>query len=269
MRNWILTEHSDDHLIEAIERNAIEHMLFFASRHPEMYVVVQDDFIVVNTKIASHFFNYVCTSRFVPEDIETRVQKTIDYFKEKNLPFSWIVGPTTPHKELSYILEKLGLKRQERSYCMIMNLHGFRKKPRYIPGLRIQQALTKSGIEDVGQVYANSNASKEYVMEYFSKVSSLAFHSSDPIQLFVGYIDDVPAAVGELYLGAGIAGFKCFVAKSFEDRSKELITDLTIKMLLKAKQQSYQWAVVKCFKEHSHLYNQLGFKKYCEFSRYQ
>ena len=269
MRNWILNDQSDDHLIEAIERNAIEHMLFFASRHPEMYVMVQDDFIVVNTKIASHFFNYVCTSQFIPEDIESRVEKTLQYFEEKKLPFSWIVGPTTPHEELSHVLIKLGLKRREISYCMILNLHGFRKKPRYIPGFRIQQALTKKSIKDVGIVYANSSSSKEFISEYFSKISNLAFHSSDPIQLFVGYIHDEPVAVGELYLGAGIAGLKCFVSKKFEKRSKELIFDLTIKMLLKAKQQSYHWAVVKSFKEQTLLFKQLGFKKYCEFNRYQ
>ncbi|MCH9631453.1 MAG: hypothetical protein S4CHLAM37_14760 [Chlamydiia bacterium] len=269
MRNWILRDQSDDHLIEAIERNSIEHMLFFASRHPEMYVAVKDDFIVVNTKIASHFFNYVCASRFIPENIESRIQKTIEYFKGKDLPFSWVVGPTMPQDMLSDVLTKLGLEKTEQNHCMLLNLHGFRKKARYIPGFRIQQALTKSSIQDVGKVYANGSSNKEHIEKYFAKVSKLAFHGSDPIQLFVGYIDEVPAVVGELYLGAGIAGFKCFVAEQFEDRNKELITDLTIKMLLKAREQSYHFAVAKSFKEQCLIYKQLGFKKYCEFSRFQ
>lgn len=269
MRNWILRDQSDDHLIEAIERNSIEHMLFFASRHPEMYVVVKDDFIVVNTKIASHFFNYVCASRFIPENIETRIKKTIDYFKDKELPFSWLVGPTMPQNMLSDVLTKLGLEKKQQNYCMLLNLHGFRKKPKYIPGFRVQQALTKASIEDVGKVYASSSDSKGHIEEYFKKIATLAFHGSDPIQLFVGYLKEEPVAVGELYLGAGIAGFKCFVSKDFEDIGKDFITDLTIKMLLKAKQQSYHFAFVKSQREHCLLYKQLGFKNYCEFSLYQ
>ncbi|PCI92175.1 hypothetical protein COB11_07840, partial [Candidatus Aerophobetes bacterium] len=197
------------------------------------------------------------------------IQREIEYFKEKDLPFSWIVGPTMPQDMLSEALTNLGLKKKEQNHCMLLNLHGFRKKARYIPGFRIQQALTKSSIEDVGKVYANESCNKEHIEEYFGKISKLAFHGSDPIQLFVGYLNEEPAIVGELYLGAGIAGFKCFVASKYKDRNKELIIDLSIKMLLKARQQSYHFAVVKSFKEQYLIYKQLGFKKYCEFSRYQ
>lgn len=269
MRNWILTDLCDDNLIEAIERNIIEHMLFFASRHPKMDVVMQDDFILVDTNIHSRFFNYVCTTRFVPEDVENRIKRTIRYFKEKGLPFSWLIGPTTSVEVFGRVLEEAGLSKQEQSYCMILNLHNFKKKLRYIPGFRVQQALTKQTIKDVGKLYSTMGQEQEAVLEYFEKVSALAFHGSDPIRLFVGYYHDEPAIVGELYLGAGIAGFRCSVGRDFTAHEKEFVTDLVTKMLLQAKGQGYHWAMIKTLEESCHYYSQIGFKKYCECSRYQ
>lgn len=269
MRNWILTDLCDDSLMEAVERNIIEHMLFFASRHPKMDIVMQDDFILVDTNIRSHFFNYVCTTRFVPEDVENRIKRSLNYFKERGLPFSWLLGPTTPVEVFGRVLENLGLSRQEQSYCMTLNLHNFKKKLKYIPGFRVQQALTKLTIKDVGKIYSTLREEQEAVLEYFEKVSALAFHGSDPIRLFVGYYYDKPAVVGELYLGAGIAGLRCSIAKDFIANEKDFVTDLVTKMLLQAKDQGYHWAMIKTFKENCHYFNQIGFKKYCEYCRYQ
>lgn len=269
MRSWILTDLCDDNLIEAIERNIIEHMLFFASRHPKMDVVMQDDFILVDTNIQSHFFNYVCTTRFIPEDVENRIKRTIIYFKEKGLPFSWMIGPTTPIEAFGKILEGAGLTRKEQSYCMILNLHNFKKKLRYIPGFRVVQALTKSTIKDVGKIYSSVRQEEAAVLEYFEKVAALAFHGNDPIRLFVGYYQDQPAIVGELFLGAGIAGLRCSIGKEFIAYEKDFVTDLVTKMILQAKQQGYHWGMIKTFQENCHYFNQMGFKKYCECCRYQ
>lgn len=268
MRNWILRDQCDDHLIEAVERNTIEHMLFFALRHPEMYVAIQDDFTILNTKISSPLLNYVFTSRFIAEDMENRIKRTISYFRDKKLPFSWVIGPTASFDIVSQVLENLGMQKKDSRFSMVMNLHGFRKKARYIPGFRIQQALTRQTLFDVAKVYASAKEFEEPIQEYFTKISSLAFHGSDPIQLFIGYLQEEPVIVGELYFGAGIVGLKTFVAESMQERAKELVTDLIIKMLCKAKEQSYHWASVRSQKEHCPIYDQLGFKSYCEFAIY-
>lgn len=269
MRNWILTDLCDDHLIESIERNTTEHLLFFASRHPKMDVVMQDDFILIDTKIPSYSFNYVCTTRFVPEDIEYRIERTVDYFKQQNLPFSWVIGPTVPLESFGHLLEKQGLFKQEHSSCMTLNLHHLKKKLRYIPHFRVQQALTKRSIKDVGSIYSKVYEESEAVMAYFEQVSMLAFHSSDPIRLFVGYFDEKPAIVGELYLGAGIAGMRCKISVDYKEHEKELLTDLVVKMLLQAKEQGYHWAVIQANQAEKPYFSQIGFKHYCEFFRYQ
>lgn len=269
MRNWILRDLCNDNLIEAIERNIIEHHIFFASRHPSMEVITREDFILVDTKIPSCFFNYVYTVRCSPDHIEKRINATIEYFKLQNLPFSWVVGPTTSLELFKPALESLGLEKQEESYCMVIALHELKKRLKYIPGFHVQQALTKSTMEDVGKIYATLRKEKEAIFDYFGKISTLSLRGSDPIRLFVGYLDEQPAIVGELYLGAGIAGLRCSVAQNFKSQEKELMLDLTMKMLFQAKEQGYHFAMVKTFKANCHYFNQLGFQKYCEFVRYQ
>ena len=133
MRNWILRDLCDDNLIEAIERNAIEHRLFFPSRHPRMQVAMHHDFIVIDTKLASHDLNYACVISGSSQNLDTSIQKTVEYFKEQSLPFSWIIGPTIPVMDIEKKLERVGFGKKEVIYSMTLNLHNFKKKLRYIP----------------------------------------------------------------------------------------------------------------------------------------
>ncbi|MBM3192209.1 MAG: hypothetical protein FJZ63_06140 [Chlamydiae bacterium] len=269
MRSWILKELCEDRCIEAIERNIIEHQVFFASRHPQMEVVACEDFVLVDTKSASRFFNYVYIRKSTLDDAEPSMETMLEYFKLQNRPFSWVIGPTVSTEVFKPVLEALGFKRQEPSYCMVMNLHHLNKRLKYIPGFYVQQALTREVIQDVGKVYETLCQEKEAVSEYFTKVSTLALRSCDPMRLFVGYLHDEPCVVGELYLGAGIAGLRCSIAYKWKSQEKEMLLDLMIKMLAQAKQQGYHIAMVKTFKEHCSYLQQLGFKRYCEVSWYQ
>ena len=266
MRNWILRDHSDDTLLEAIERNVIEQKVYFASRHPSMDVVVEDDYILVDSKTDSHIHNWIFSTRFIPEDTKPNIERTLKYFKEKKRPFSWMIGPTTPEEELSKTLKEFGLHQVNKSYCMIINLSHFRKRPRYIRGFQVQQVLSKSALFDFKSIINNHH---EATGGYFDKLSSLPFHVSDPKKLFVGYLKGEAAIVGELFLGAGIAGIVTHVASGHQKHSRDLIVDLSAKMLSQAKHNGYHYAIVKSQKDHCYFYNQLGFRKYCQFYLYQ
>lgn len=268
MRNWILRDLCDDNLIEAIERNAIEHRLFLPARHPKMQVSMHHDLIVINTRIGSHDLNHACLISGNALNLDESIQKTLEYFKEQELPFSWIIGPTIPIQDVENKLEGVGFGKKETIYSMTLNLHHFKKKLRYIPGFRVQQALTKKTIQDVCKVYTDVYEHKEAFADYFEKISHLAFHLSDPIKLFVGYLNEEPAIVGELFLGAGIAGLRFVMSSQFLQQEKELTIDLAVKMLLQAQQLGYHWGMVKSSKEKHHYFLQMGFKKYCEFKRY-
>lgn len=269
MRNWILRDHSDDTLIEAIERNVIEQKMYFASKHPCMDVVVEDDLIIVDSHTNSSLHNWIFSTRWIAEDSKNTIEKSLMYFKEKQRPFSWMVGPTALEDELSEALEGFGLKKIEKFYCMIINLSHFRKRPRYIRGFQVQQVLSKNALRDFESILSTHHRPESMIEEYFKKLSSLPFRVTDPKRLFVGYLDNNPAILGELYLGAGVAGLATFVSKNSEGLVRDLTVDLTAKMLSQAKMNGYHYAIVKCAKEHCYFYNQLGFKKYCEFYLYQ
>lgn len=269
MRNWILRDHSDDTLIEAIERNVIEQNIYFASKHPHMEVVVEEDFILVDTHTSSYLCNCIFTIRFIPEDIKEKVEKALNYFKEKNRSFLWIIGPTTDEPEFSKILKDFGLERIKKSYCMMINLSHFKKKPRYIRGFHLQQVLSKRSLEDFKNVMNRCFNMKGDMEDYFHKLGHLTFHTSDSKKLFVGYLDEKPVIVSELYLGAGIAGLTVNIDKGCESYTRDLIIDVCAKMLSYAKHQGYHFAMIKAPKEHCYFYNQLGFRNYCRFYYYQ
>lgn len=268
MRNWTIRDHSDDTLLEAIERNVIEHKTFIASRHPAMKVQIENDLILVDSNTFSDKRNYIFTVKYSPESILLSLKKGLEYFEKNKKPFSFVLGPTLPQDELSKILKDHGLKCSFMDECMIMNLSYFSKKASYIRGFQIHQVLSNRQLKDFEKVLRNSTQ-PEKTEDFFKLLENYSFSSSDPERLFVGYLNNKPVIASELYLGAGIAGLSVFVSKDIFDDSRDFIVDITTKMLLLAKRSGYHYAVVKTVKSFCYFFNQLGFKNYCRFNYYQ
>lgn len=265
MRSWILRDLCDDNLLDAVERNHYENLFYLPSRHPQMQVVTQDDLIIVDSEIPSSHLNYVCTTKNLGENCETKLEKAKRFFEKKSCPFSWIVGPNTSSEIVVSILNQLGFKLSENLVSLLLNLNFFSKKLKYIPGFRVQHALTKATLNDVAKVYGSISKSQGVLENYFSKVSLLAFHQLDPIKYFVGYLKGEPVVVGELFLGAGLAGMRACVVDFLKEQEKDFYFDVITKMVLVAQQQGYHFATTTCTQYLVNYYEELGFKKYCEF----
>lgn len=265
MRSWILRDLCDDNLLDAVERNHYENLFYLPSRHPGMQVLTQEDLIIVDSEIPSLHLNFVCTTKNFGEGSEKKFERAIGHFKDKKQPFSWVIGPSTSVDAAASHLTKLGFKHQDILTSLLLNLSFFSKKLKYIPGFRVQHALTKATLADVAKVYGATIQQQGPMERYFEKISCLAFHSLDPIRYFVGYLKGQPVVVGELFLGAGLAGMRCVVERSLQEMEKDLYFDVMTKMILVAQQQGYHFATTTCTQEHIGYYEDLGFKKYCEF----
>ena len=265
MRNWILKDLCDDNLLEAVERNHYENILYLPSRHPQMQVVTQDDLIIVDSEIPSAQLNYVCTTKNLGENIQQKLKKAQVFFEKKSTPFSWIVGPSAFCDEVLDELDRLGYQQKDPMINLILNLNFFSKKLKYIPGFRVQHALTKAAFMDVAKLCGSGSNNPQIIEEYFSKIACLAFHQLDPIKYFVGYLKGEPVVVGELFLGAGLAGMRAFVKDLSQELEKDLYFDLLTKMILVAQQQGYHFATTTCTQEQVVYFEDLGFKKFFEF----
>jgi hypothetical protein len=265
MRSWILRDLCDDNLLDAVERNHYENLFYLPSRHPQMQVVTLEDLIIIDSEIPSFHLNYVCTTKTLNNNCEKKLEKAKNFFECKNSKFSWIVGPNTSCDSVISCLNRLGYKQSEHLVSLLLNLNYYSKKLKYIPGFRVQHALTKATLIDIAKVYGNASKSHESLQNYFSKVSSLAFHQLDPIKYFVGYFKGEPVVAGELFLGAGLAGMRAVVVDSLGQQEKDFYFDVITKMILVAQQQGYHFATTTCAQSQRGYYEDLGFKKCCEF----
>lgn len=261
MRNWILRDLGDDQLIEAVERNTLEHLLYLPSRHPLMEVSSKEDWIYVDSLLPCCTLNFLFATKFTKEGLKKKMEEAVDAFRKKQTFFSIIIGPSALIGDENGLI---GFELKEVN-GYILNLQAFKKRLKYIPGFRIQQALTKATFKDVAKVYDNAFEGKGSFHDYFEKISSLSFHSLDPIKFFVGYLGEKPVIVGELYHGAGIAGLKVASMPIEPSSLKELSVDLVTKMLLQAREQGYHFAKAVPLFEKNTFYEELGFKKYCKF----
>jgi hypothetical protein len=265
MRSWILRDLCDDNLLDAVERNHYENLFYFPSRHPQMQVITQDDLIIIDSEMPSSALNYVCTTKNLAENYEKKLEKAEDFFKNKESACSWVIGPSSASDGVLKALHQLGHNKTEHLVTLLLNLNFFSRKLKYIPGFRVQHALTKATLCDVAKVYGSFVNTPDILERYFLKISSLAFHQLDPMRYFIGYLKQQPVVVGELFLGAGLAGMRVVVDKNLEDQEKDLSFDVITKMILVAQQQGYHFAVTTSVLDKASIYEELGFKKYCEF----
>lgn len=84
----LLPEILNSMLMEAMEANMFGYVAYCAARLPQMTVLDEDDFLIVNSGLPSDTFNYICRAKFAEKDIDSKINFAIKYFRAKNLPFA-------------------------------------------------------------------------------------------------------------------------------------------------------------------------------------
>jgi ribosomal protein S18 acetylase RimI-like enzyme len=77
--------------------------------------------------------------------------------------------------------------------------------------------------------------------------------------LFVGYLNKEPVATNLLFNGAGVASIYA-IATVPSARGKGIGAAITLKPLLEAREQGYQYAVLFSTEMGIHVYKRIGFR---------
>ena len=269
----IIEDCSDPNLAKALETNWYGVVAQWASTPPrEIY---EDRYLKrVFTGVPSPSRNRVFLTHLTPDNLDEKIRETIQYFKSREMPFSWWVGPTSKPLDLGHHLENHGLTHESSTRtgrpCMAVELESLNE------GLPKPSGLTIELVEDVETlrnwalilvVGFGGTETSDSIRYWFDLESKLGFDRPLKRYRYIGYLNGEPVATALIFLGAGVAGIYA-VATVPEARRMGIGTEMTLKPLKEARDMGYRVGVLGSSEMGYGVYRRLGFEEYWKMSVY-
>jgi len=256
---------NEDQLMKAIIANLNVHMTYFAQYLKEVELIRIPGYTIVNSGLTDDTFNYVLDVDFSEAVAIDKINEITQYFKNTNAPFSWWISPYDKPSSLSTLLEKNGYQNTENNIAMYFDLDSWKIPTQSTtPELKIIRALDENTLHDFALVLAND---KHAFKTYFSWIAAI-LTDDDPIEYYVGYVDDKPVVRGLSCYYASVAGLH-WLSTTPDARKKGYGTAMQEYRLKRAKELGYHIAVLQASNEGYSLYRRLGYKECGIFKEYK
>lgn len=251
-------------IVDALKKNFLFQITYFASYEPSMKILKKDNTILC-ADIKDDTFNIVANTHFTSENANQKIKETIKVFQDKNLPFSWWVGPGDSPSNLKELLIKQGLTPKENDYGMYLDLKNYNPKP--VEKLKIIQVETKDHLKEFDQVHVQSFGNPKAFDLIFSKIPLKAYTGNAPYRFFTGYINKKAVTTGVLVFHAGVVGIY-FIITLPEERRKGYATEMMDYLLTIAKNEKKTTAVLQASEDGKKVYQKMDFKECCIFQEF-
>lgn len=251
-------------LVKAMEANLNIHMTHFAQYLSQVKLVRVPGFTLVNSRLVDDTFNYAIDADFSSSNADEKILEVTNYFSQKNSPFSWWVNPHDKPNDLSAHLENHGYENTENNCAMYFDLDAWSAELLSMPKLKIIRATDEKTLHDFALVLTNDEAAFK---TYFSWIASI-LTNDDPIEYYVGYVDEKPVVRGLSCYFAQVAGLH-WLSTAPSERRKGYGRAMQEYRLKRAKELGYHIAVLQASSEGYPLYQQLGYKECVYFREYK
>ena len=264
MSSKILQEHNPEVYIEAINRSWNCFMAKLRS-YPHYEFRDTPELSTMACSLKVPVFNRVTSTSLTKENVEQVVAETIQYFKQRKVPFTWQVNPWDTPSNLGQVLVEAGLKG-DFSPGMAIKLSSL-KEPTSLRGFTIKIVSTPEEREQYAWLFARAYGFPEEAHQIMVDMYNTV-ELTDDLQLYIGYLDGEPVSTTCILYDCGVAGIYN-VATMPEARGKGMGSMITIASLLDAKKRGYAVSILHSSQMGYNLYKRLGFKEFCTMNRWE
>ena len=203
------------------------------------------------------------------EDIESAMDLVFEHYRQRKVPFWWLVHPSAEPQNLAVLLEARGLTLVETLPGMTLELC---KLPQLseVPGsVQVVEIVTDSDLRDAQEMIAQRwDVALEDQPTHFEL--SRSFKVGQPGSSFRGWIakmDGIAVSKALLNIDDGVAGIHGVMTKP-EARGRGLARFLTLLALHAGKDSGCDLAMLHSSTVARTLYDSLGFKPVGELKVY-
>lgn len=264
---YILTNPSNSEIKRAIEFNWYEFFKSWSKLDIEGNGYEENDaFFKFMSGVPYFRLNGVIDAQIQPKIAKETVKEIVSSFRERRLPFIWILGPSSSpdnlreyilNNELIFIIKPPG---------MAFNLNNLTEEKKEIPDLeiiKVEDGRTLEAYMDVG--LTGLEWDKDTTWAFLKEVATSFYLKKDPKHsAFVAYYKGKPVAISKAFYGAGVVGMYR-VATLEGARGKGIGTAISLTPLYEAKEKGYQIATLISTEIGFNVYKRIGFDVYCDF----
>jgi len=227
-----------------------------------------DEFFRYSTGIPFPLLNAVIKTQIPAEVAIKKIKENITFFGKRQVPFLWMIGPSSRPKNMGDLLIKNGLivEKQPGMAYNLKNLSIERKLLKKIEIIKVENVETFKIWNDV--VLTGFALPKDLLTDFFQKAFSFMLLNDTPFaSAYLAYYDGHPVASSLVIYKAGVAGIYN-VTTLEKARGKGIGTAITLVPLIEAKELGYETAILHSSEMGYNVYKKMGFKEYCTIEMY-
>ena len=227
-----------------------------------------DFFSRYSTGIPFFLFNAVWNSHIPSEVAIKKIKENIAFFEKRQVPFLWVIGPSSSPKNMGELLIKNGLTltKEPGMAHNLKTLGTEREILNEVEIIKVENVETLKVWSDV--VLTGFALPKELLSDFFYKAFSFMLLNDKPsASAFLAYDEGNPVASSLVCYEEGVAGIYN-VTTLEQARGNGIGTAITLAPLNEAKNLGYQIGTLQSSDMALNMYKQMGFKEYCQMEWY-
>ena len=214
------------------------------------------------------FFNGIMTNRLSDEKLKLEIAAAKKDAKAKQLPLSWITGPSTEPADTGNTLEEKGFINAFHLTGMYAPLGEIDFTALSDSPLEIKRVTTRETLEHWQETVVKGMGDDPIIGEFLKELFLKLGHDLEsPWQNFVGYFQGKPVCTSSLFTFQEAAGIYC-VATLPEFRERGFGQAITLIPLRFAAYQGIKHTVLHASEMAVSMYQKLGFREYCRLNGY-
>jgi len=256
----ILDNFSEKAVVKSIYLNMLDWSRYY-SQYPKITTIDTPEIYRDDIGFTDFSMQGVWHTNLTEDNIDLKIIEVISYFTSRNLPFQWMVTPTTKPDSLDERLKAHGFKEMDGTPGMAVKLHDLiddRKKPR---GLFIKLVEDEPTLRLWWSTWSKGYPMPEYLANFYADASAyIGVEPDSSMKYYIGYVEGSPIATSQLLMGSGVAGLYGVTVVP-EARGRGVGTEMSLHPLRIARSMGYKIGVLDSTMQGLRIYQRLGFKE--------
>jgi ribosomal protein S18 acetylase RimI-like enzyme len=201
-------------------------------------------------------------------DAEKRIAETLGWFRERSVPWRWIVGPLTSPADLGQRLVAAGMRAASDHPGMVLRIDRMRDEPAALQGLDVHEVLDEADFARWAEVQAATwGLTTESDDAWRRAHLRLGFGKDLPLRNYVALVGGRPVGGAAVFLAEGVAGIYN-VAVVPEARGKGIGREVTLAALRDARELGFSLSTLGSSDLGLPVYLRIGYEEVCRIRVY-
>lgn len=215
-------------------------------------------------------YNGVTSAQFSDEQLDRQVIRTLEPFRQNNIPLTWWVGPLSQPGTLGKALQAHGFTHNRDMIGMAADLEQLIKFPPPELDYTFKAVTNPAELENWMPLFMETfgipASDSPFILEIFGQ---LTFSPDSKWRHYVLCLDGQVVATSSLHFGTGVVGLYN-IATHPKYRQNGLGTAITLLTYEEARKSGGRIGTLQTtYPNALRLYHRMGFEVYCKFGIYQ